>query len=97
MYQFRQKVGKSKHLFSVLLSNLGKIGDNERQKPNIFLKVRSVNGLKSGRLPAFWRVHWWQVVGLFKAQDLPERWLWSSGRVFPPFCPLVCFAPCPLT
>ena len=22
---------------------------------------------------------------LFDAQDLPERWPWSSGRVFPPF------------
>ena len=42
-------------------------------------------------VPALWRVHWWQVCRLFDAQDLPERWLWSSGRVFPPFSPLYCF------
>ena len=43
-------------------------------------------------MPAFWRVHWWQVCRLFDAQDLPKCRLWSSGRVFPPFCPLSCCA-----
>ena len=33
-----------------------------------------------------------QVCRLFDAQDLPDRWLWSSGRVFPAFCPLSRFA-----
>ena len=28
------------------------------------------------------------VCRLFDAQDLPERWLWSSGGVFRCFCPL---------
>ena len=28
------------------------------------------------------------VCRLSRMQDLPERWLWSSGRVFPPFSPL---------
>ena len=36
-------------------------------------------------VPALWCVHWWQVCRLFDAQDLPERWRWSSGRVFHPF------------
>ena len=27
-----------------------------------------------------------------RLQDLPERSLWSSGPVFPAFCPLPCFA-----
>ena len=29
-----------------------------------------------------------RCVGSLGLQDLPERWLWSSGRVFPPFSPL---------
>ena len=36
-------------------------------------------------VPAFWRVHWLQVYRLFGVQDLLNVWLWSSGRVFPPF------------
>ena len=31
-------------------------------------------------------------VRLFVAQELPECWLWSSGRVFLAFCPLYRFA-----
>ena len=34
------------------------------------------------------RVHLCRCAGSLGLQDLPERWLWSSGRVFPPF---VCF------
>ena len=33
-------------------------------------------------MPDFWRVHWCR---LSRLQDLPDVWLWSSGRVFPPF------------
>ena len=33
-----------------------------------------------------------QVGRLFDTQDLPESLPWSSGRVFPPFCPLYCSA-----
>ena len=32
------------------------------------------------------------LVQAFEAQDLPDGWRWSSGRVFPAFCPLSCFA-----
>ena len=53
----------------LILSNLGKIGDNKGQNLNIFLKSRGKNGLKSGRLPAFWRVH---LGRLSRVQDLTE-------------------------
>ena len=38
-------------------------------------------------LPAFYRVHLCRLAGFRGIQDLPEGWLWSSGRVCPPFCP----------
>ena len=43
-------------------------------------------------MPAFWRVYWCRCAGSLWLQDLPERRLWSSGRVFPPFVRLSCFA-----
>ena len=36
----------------------------------------------------FHRVHLGRWSGSLGLQDLPECWLWSSCRVFPPFCPL---------
>lgn len=42
-------------------------------------------------LPTFHRVHWCGCAGPLSAQDLPRCRLWSSGRVFPPFCPPYCF------
>ena len=39
-------------------------------------------------LAAFHRVHLCRLAGFRGIEDLPEGWLWSSGRVFPYFCPL---------
>ena len=38
-------------------------------------------------MPAFWRAHWVQVVQGFEASGPAGCWLWSSGRVSPPFYP----------
>ena len=35
---------------------------------------------------------WCRCAGFRGIQDLQDCWLWSSGRVLPPFCPLYCFA-----
>ena len=85
------KQGKSKHLFSALLSYPRNFGDNKRQKPNIFLKCGCMVGGSCWLcLPAFWRVHRCRRAG-FRACVLLSWRVLSSGRVFPAFCPLVCF------
>ena len=43
-------------------------------------------------VPAFWRVHRWQVVGAFDASGPAEGWLWSFGGAFPAFCLFAAFA-----
>ena len=60
---------------------------------NIFLKSRKENRCGGGRLPAFWRAHWSRGGRGFEASGPAGGWLWSSGGVFPAFCPLSCFAP----
>ena len=70
------------------MSNPRDLGDRKAQNLNIFLKVREGERLEMWSLAYIYRVHLVQVCRLFDAQDLPERWLWSSGRVFPSFCPL---------
>ena len=66
--------------------------ENRRPKgaksKHIFKKVVQVVGLVVQVVPALWRAHWVQVVGLFGASGPAGGWLWSSGRVFRPFCPL---------
>ena len=36
-------------------------------------------------LGCIYRVHWCRCAGSLWLQDLPAVWLWSSGRVSPPF------------
>ena len=40
----------------------------------------------------FHRVHWWQVVPALWGSGPAGGWLWSSGGVFPSFCPPSRFA-----
>ena len=39
-------------------------------------------------VPAFWRVHWWQVVGLFGASGPAKRLALVLWSCVPSFCPL---------
>ena len=39
-------------------------------------------------LPAFWRVHWWLVVGLFVASGPARRLALVLWSCVPSFCPL---------
>ena len=71
---------------------LGIFGDQRGQNTNIFLKVRGENGLKSGRLPAFWRVHLWQVCRLFGASGPARRLALVLWSCVPSFCPPSRFA-----
>lgn len=55
-------------------------GRQQTAKPNIFLKSRKGNRCGGGRLAAFWRAHWWQVV----------QGAWASGGLswrVPSLCP----------
>ena len=54
------------------------------------MRVQSGCGFGAGGAgrACFHRAHLVQVFGLSDVQDLPKCRLWSSGRVFPPFCPL---------
>ena len=76
----RAKTGQKLYFICLLWCFLGKIGDNEGQNPNIFLKTREENGLKPGRPGCSRRVHWWQVVGFRGCPFL----LWCVSS----FCPL---------
>ena len=44
-------------------------------------------------VPALWRVHWWQVVGLFVASGPARRLALVLWWCVPSFRPLSCFAP----
>lgn len=49
-------------------------------------------GLGVPLVVVFHRVHWSRGRQAFEASGPAIGWLWSSGGVFRPFCPLSCFA-----
>ena len=67
-------------------------GDNKRQKPNIFLKCGCKVGAGLGLLGCFHRVHLVQACRLSRDSGPEGSCPLSSGRVFPAFWSLCCFA-----
>lgn len=85
------KKGQKLDFICSLWCFLGKIGDRKRQKQRYIL----LSGLS---WCCFYPLLWWRwwcplVAGGqgFEASGPAIGWLWSSGRVFPAFCPLCCF------
>ena len=92
--QIFSKKGQKLDFICSLWCFLGKIGDRKGRNTNIFLKSRKGNRCGGGRLPAFHRVHLWQVVvsigcrwSGFRAR--PLLW-WCVPSLCPAFCPLCC-------
>ena len=84
------KKGQKLDFICLALCFLGIFGDKKGQNLNIFLKCGCKVGAGCGSacLPFVG-----PLVAGGRTFRTCRRWLWSSGRAFPPFCPLVCFVP----
>ena len=94
-HRIRAKQVKSEFLFGVLWSHLGNFGDNEGQKPKIFLKSRKegrVSRWSAACLSSCPLVK--RCAGSLSVQDLPECRLWSSGVVLPSFLSALSLCAC---
>ena len=88
-HQKQGKTGQKLRYICLLLCFLGILGDKKVQNLNIFLKVREGEQLERWSAACLLRVHWCRCAGSLGFRTC-RRLLWSSGGVFPSFCPLCC-------
>ena len=84
----RAKRGKSKHLFDCFCLPLVILETTNGKNLIYFWNVGKVNGWKCCLFAYVHGVHWVQRCRTFRGFRTCRKWLWSSGRVLLPFCPL---------